>query len=856
MIARSVIKARAEASDFSNKMIYLKQLTAVCLAGLMILPPAPLLARTRKGDKLLEAGRLEEQKGNLESALVLTAQAVADDPGDAAYILQLHRVRFALGTVLVKNGQKMREAGNLTDALAAFEKAYATDPASDIAAQEIRRTREMIDRAKNADGSGNGPRSKVDTTGMTPSELAKKEAQDRTDSLMPLARLKPLNTDVIDHLKMMDRPRTLFLTVAGLAGINVVFDPDYNTQQTIQQAQIDLSRTTLEAALEQVALVTKSFWKPYNSNTIFVSVDNRNNRTQYTEQVVKVYYLSNTTSAQQIQEVLTVLRTVVDVQKVFNYTAQNALVVRADADAIALVDKLISDLDKPLSEVIVDILVLGVNSSYVRNLTMAFAPTGINSSAVFAPRPGITTPGLPASTTGGATTSVPISQLGHLSSADYSITNLPGAQLEAMLTDSNTRILQAPQVRASNNTKAVVKIGDKIPIATGSFQSGVGAVGAFPSANTQFSFQDVGVNVEITPWVHDNDEVSLHVDLDVSQVKDRIDIGGISQPEITQNKVTADIRLREGEANLIGGIVKESDSKAITGIPGLAHIPILGRFFSGEDLEKDKQELVIVLVPHIVRGPDITASNLKGVSAGSSGQIKVSYDQTRLAASAPAAASGNGPAAAVTPPATAPSSLNVAPPAAGLPVTASPVPAPAGGSLPATAPPATAPPAGVVPFGVPGMVIPTAPPATAPAPGGAARISFQPATTAAQLSSTVTLTLYAENVANLADVAAQLRYDPKILRVANIVAGDLPQRDLSAPAEPVKNVADDAGRADMRVSRGATGGTISGSGGLFSVVFQAIGRGNTAVTVGSLAINGPAGASAANTPAPATVSVQ
>ena len=154
------------------------------------------------------------------------------------------------------------------------------------------------------------------------------------------------------------------------------------------------------------------------------------------------------------------------------------------------------------------------------------------------------------------------------------------------------------------------------------------------------------------------------------------------------------------------------------------------------------------------------------------------------------------------------------------------------------------------------MVIPTAPPATAPPPGGAARISFQPATTTAQLSSTVTLTLYAENVASLSDVAAQLRYDPKILRVANIVAGDLPQRNLAAPAEPIKNVADDAGRADMRVSRGAGGGTVSGSGGLFSVVFQAIGRGNTAVTVGSLAIGGPEGANAANTPVPATVSVQ
>src|SRR5262249_39106360 len=143
--------------------------------------------------------------------------------------------------------------------------------------------------------------------------------------------------------------------------------------------------------------------------------------------------------------------------------------------------------------------------------------------------------------------------------------------------------------------------------------------------NTQFTFIDVGVNVEILPQVHDNNEVSLHVDLDVSQVKDRVNIGGIEQPEISQNKSTADVRLREGEVNLIGGIIQQTNSRAITGIPGLGQIPILGRLFSGENTEKDKSELVIALIPHIVRGPDVTESNLRGVAAGNATQIKVNY---------------------------------------------------------------------------------------------------------------------------------------------------------------------------------------------------------------------------------------
>ncbi len=888
----------APTSDCSNKMRYFKQLAATVLAALMILPPAPLLAGTKKGDKLRNQARTEELKGNLQKAFDLTSQAVAEDPGDPSYNLQLHRLRFELGVQHVQTGQKLRDAGKLPEALAEFEKGYGIDPASDVAAQEIRRTHEMMDREKDG-GAKDGALKKEDTSSLTPSAFAKKQQQDRTDALMSVPVLRPLSTDLID-LKMTNKPRTLFETLGKVAGINVTFDPDYNTQQTMTQpVQIDLSRTTVESALDQLSLQTKSFWKPLTPNTIFVSIDNRNNRTQFTDQVVKIFYLSNTTTAQEIQEILTVLRTVVDVQKVFNYSAQNALVVRCDADVMALVEKLISDLDKPRAEVLVDVLVMQVSSTYIRNLGAGLA-NGINATASFQPRPGITTPGVQAASTAtsstttattattttpttssGSGSSIPFSELGHISSADYSISNLPGAQFEAMLTDSSTRVLQAPQIRAADNTKASINIGDKIPIATGSFQSAVGAVGALPAANTQFSFQDVGVNVEITPQIHDNNEISLAVTLDVSAVKDRIDVGGVSQPEITQNKLTANIRLREGEVNLIGGLITDSVSKALTGFPGLAHIPLLGRLFSNEDYEKDKEELVIALIPHIVRGKDITATNLKGVASGSQSQIKVSYDTARFAnaANAPspvAPAAGSLPATA---PATAPVGgvLSTSPNAAG----AAPVPSASGaaiqsGSLPgvpaipvvprppanvlpatappASAPPATAPPATAPPLGIRGM---NAPPMAAPAPpvGGPARIALQPSTSTAKLNAAVTMTVYAENVVNLADVAAQLQYNPKILRVTNITLGDLPGRNL-APPELTKNVLDDVGRADMRVSRGSNGGTISGSGSLFTIVFQAIGTGNSAVTLSSFALRNADGPAAASTPSPASVIVQ
>jgi general secretion pathway protein D len=803
------------------------------------MPSVPLLARTRKGEKLRNDAREEELKGNLDHALELAEQAMQQDPSDPSYQLVVRRIRFEDGSAHLKNGQKLRNAGKLDEALPEFEKAYAIDPSSDIAIQEIKRTREMIDR-NNRNNQTPGTAAKQDEKALTPSQLAHKQSQERTDALLPLPELKPLNSDLID-LKMTNRPRVLFETVAKVAGINVLFDPEYDQQQTIRSQSIDLTRTTLDEALDQLSVVTKSFWKPLSANTIFITVDNPTKRREYAEQVVRVFYLSNLTSPQEMQEMLTVLRTVVDVQKVFSFTAQNALIVRAEADTMALVEKLISDLDKSRPEVIIDVLVMEATSTHIRNITAAFASGGINTSAIFAPRPGITTPGIQAaaaaasSSTASATTTptttpaagtptstnIPLTALSHISSADYSLTNLPGAALEALLSDSNTRVLQSPQIRSVDNVKASLKIGDKVPTATGSFQPGVAGVGVSPLVNTQFTFLDVGVNIEILPRVHEDNEVSLHLDIDVSQVKDRIDLGGVQEPEISQNKATADIRMRDGEVNLIGGIVQQTDSKSNTGLPGLANIPLLGRLFSGEKIEKDRTELVIALIPHVVRGLDINESNLKGVAAGNATQIKVAYGARKGAAAQQTAALAPTPAGAGPAPAAPPATAPALPP-------------------PATAPPATAPAAGGAPA----------------AASGPARITFVPPNADTQLSSAVTVTLYGDNITDLSSAAAHLKYDPMILRVTNIVTGDLPQRG-SAPIEASKNILNDTGQADMGVNRNPNDGGVSGGGGLFTIVFQAVGRGNTSVSLTSIGLTSSAGQPiSASLPAPVTVNVR
>jgi general secretion pathway protein D len=268
---------------------------------------------------------------------------------------------------------------------------------------------------------------------------------------------------------------------------------------------------------------------------------------------------------------------------------------------------------------------------FSRKITAALASTGLSLPVNFAPRASIQTPTTTSTATTSTTTTsttsttastIPLSSLGHLASADFSV-SLPGALLQAVMSDAGTRVLQAPQLRAVDNVKATLKIGDRQPTATGSYSSGAGTATVSALVNTQFTYIDVGVNVDITPRVHDNGEVSMHVELEISSVNGHVTLGGIDEPIIGQRKVVHDIRMRAGEVSLLAGLVNQQETKSTTGVPGLSGIPMLRRLFTGESVDRNRSELMIAIIPHIVRGPVITPANLRGIDTGTAGTVKL-----------------------------------------------------------------------------------------------------------------------------------------------------------------------------------------------------------------------------------------
>ena len=728
----------------------------------------PVYAKTKQGEKLIKEGRLLEARKNYDGALALYEQALSTDPRDAAYTLLTQRARFFASQQHVDHGQKLREKGDLEGALHEFMLGMQKDPSSAISIQEWKRTQEMMDRNKK-------PGAKVDTRNMTQQEVALKEIDDRIGSLGPPPELRAINKK-IDYLKINNQPpKVVFETVAKNLGINVVFDPAFGQAGggPGKPVNVELSNSSAENALDYVAVLTKTFWKPLNENSIFVTDDNVTKRREYTDEVAKVFYIKNATSVQEFQEIATAIRSVTDLRRVYTYNAQKVILIRGESDSVALAEKLIRDMDKPKSEVVIDIMVMEVNSARTRNLAATIASGGLNLSAPFTPRSSLgsstSTPG----TTTTASTLIGVGNVGRINFSDFS-TTLPGAILTAVATDATTRILQTPQVRASDGQKVTLKIGEKIPIASGSFGSTVGAVansGYSPVVNTQFTFTDVGIILDVTPQVHGTDEVTLKMSIEVSTIERYQDVGGVSQPVIGQRKEETELRLREGEINILGGLTNAQDNKTVSGIPGLINIPVLNKFFGSEKTDKSQQDLMIAVIPHIVRSPTYTADNLRAISVGTESVVKLSR---RIAES-----------------------------------DAPPTPVPTIVKPAVADPPVT-----------------TTQPATTPPVADGPTASFQPSgEVQTPVGGAIAVTLMLDKMTDLfGGDTVRIHFPAALLRLNDVITGDLLGRDGQRVILS-KDIRNDAGEAVLSVKRLPGTPGISGGGALLVLNFLAISRG-------------------------------
>jgi general secretion pathway protein D len=711
-----------------------------------------LAAGCPKGKPDYQQGVKAENLQDYDAAYDFYQKALKSQPENAEYQIKFNQARFEASAFHVKQGVKLRERGDLPGAAGEFQRAAAIDPSSPIAEQELRKTAEMIGEQNHA--------AETAAAAVTVGDWDQAPLASMPPEIKPLSRA-PIS------LHMSNDAKIVFDTIGKLAGLTVVYDPDFPARRI----PIALDGVTIEQALDIASLESKAFWKPVTENIIFVIPDQPQKRRDYEEQEVRTFYLSNTVQAQDLTEIVTGLRQLLDLKRLQQLNAQNAIIIRDTPDKLRIAEKMIQDIDKAKPEVVIQVQVLEARLDKMRNL--GILPGQSASIGVVPPGTTTTTTGTSTTSTSTTTNILTLQNLAHLNGSAYSVT-LPNFTANALLNDSDTKIIQNPEVRSVDGQPAKLRIGDRVPVATGSFQAGVGvgstAGAGFvnPLVNTQFQYIDVGVNVDITPRVHPNHEVSLKVSIEVSSVTGQSNIGGIQQPIISQRKIDHEIRLKEGEANILGGLVEKTETKSNNGWPGLGNVPLLRYLFAEDSKSYEDDEILIILTPRIVRMPDWTRANLRPLYSGSETNVQVRRES------------------------------EVRAPAQEIP------------QAPANPPAAAAPPA---------------------AQGAqSAQMRFEPRGLSLKVGQQSTIGVVVDNVNDLFSIPFLLQYNPAVISVEEVQHGGFLQGGNQEIAI-VTNINKEKGQAIISATRQPNTAGVSGTGTIMGIVVKAIGPGTSNLSI-------------------------
>lgn len=561
-----------------------------------------------KSQQAFQSGAKAETAQNYDDAARAYELALKKDPKDANSRLKSYQMRFEAAQLHVKRGMQFLEQQQNQQALAEFQTAVVIDPSSMLARQELEYTQRLLGaQPTQPQAEKNIAPSLPNPSQAVPSPDAGGAAADESGLMETPPALAPLSREPVS-LKMSADARTVFRTIGKLAGVNVIFDPDYQDKKV----SVDLINVTIQQALNVACVEGKAFWKPVSSNIILVLPDSQGKRKEQEEQVLKKIYLQHTQTPQEITEIANGLQQMLELRHVQAVPRDNAILIRDTPAKIVLASKLIHDSDRGKAEVVVQISVLQVRRDRARSL--GIQPGG-RTTIAFNP----VSPLAPAGT-------VPLDKLGDISAGDFTI-SIPNAVAAALMTDSGTKIIQNPEVRVSDGESARLRVGDRIPIATGSFSV---ASGAAPVVNTQFQYVDVGVNIDLTPHVHPDHSVSMKLGVEVSSLNGQVNIGGVLQPIISQRRIDHEIRLQEGEVSILGGLAERSQSKSVSGWPGLSRLPLLRYLFSGEDVTNAENEVLIVVHPRLVRMRELTGESLRALSVGTDQELTLRQKQEVL----------------------------------------------------------------------------------------------------------------------------------------------------------------------------------------------------------------------------------
>jgi len=799
----------------------------------------------REGEKAMQAQ-------NFDQAVVSFSKALAAKPGDTRYKVAVIRARTRAAQVHFMKGSEYMKGGLYEDAIAEFQQAVYLDPSHQFAANEMQKALTEWQKAQaRADWSIDQMKKKVspgrDAPRLNPS------------SHMPIV------------LRFKDEGvKKIYDALSKASGINFIYDERVPLDKKVS---IDIADVTFEQALEQLMMMNKHFFKIVDENSILIAEDTAQKHKELDDLVIQTFFLSNA----DVKDVQVLLRTLLDARQIAQNDRLNAITIRDTPERVMVAKKIIEANDKAKAELIIDVELLEVNRSLLRNLGIDL--TGVGSG-------GGTGKSLTMSYGGGS--SVSLNNLDLLKQAgSWLVGPIPGVVINFLKTEGDAQVLAKPQLRVSEGAKAQVRIGDRIPIPNTTFNAAPTVGGTVGVPITSFTYQNVGINIDLEPRVHHNREITLKGKVEISNLAGTVSAGGgLTQPIIGTREIETTIRLRDNETNILAGLIREEERKSMSGVAGLSDIPLLKRLFGNTETDIKQTDIVLMMTPHIIRIPDITDEDLQPLWVGTESNVELRGASRKSAYASPfdggqtapkypgiADVPEEPPAAPATDAAAAPKSGSetpatttdgagtggalppgtvILPPGAVVPTAAQPpaggTTTPAGGGTTGQSQPSGS--------GSPSSPPPATPPAPQPPAGGPATIAFDPSYLTATLGSPFTVRIVISGAAGVGSVPFHVAFDPQFVEFV-AAAGTSPF--LSQDGTPVFVLATvGAGGREViaGLSRQGSRPGVSGTGTLLEMTFRPKKPGTTTLSFSDLSVLDPQAQPLPHEALPMTVVIQ
>ena len=560
------------------------------------------------GSRAFQEAREEETLEHWDLAVLKYARARDLEPANPGYKIALARAKIKASQFHFEKGKLYRSSGRPELAVVELEQAVVLDPTNKYAEQELVKVRDEAAKVI------------AERTGESRLEAAKRRTRGmraRPPMLEP-ASDRPINLNFPQPKPI----KQIYQSLASSAGINVIFDP----QLKDDNVAIVLTNMEFQRALETLMRQENHFYKVIDEKTILIAADNPANRKTYEDLVIRTFFLSNG----DVTEVSNTLRSLLQTTRISINKAENSISLRDTADKVAIAEKIIEQNDKQLSEVIVDVELLQINTSKTQDLGLLLSPYAVGAAvpAPIASKADANNPAVGITTDLGA--NVPVGSftwdtLKQLSIRSFGFT-IPSLTYSFIKNNTDAELLAKPQLRISEGQKAQLIIGDKVPIPTTTFNTGQ-TVGGNIVPVTSFQYQDVGIKIDVEPRVHHNKEITMKLTVEVSNLNGFVSVqAGQNQPIIGTRTISSNIRLKDGETNFLAGLLRTDKQNTSDTIPFLGEIPVLGRLFSKKKVDNKTTDLVLTLTPHIIRVPDVTDEDLMPVYVGTDSNI--SYQGT------------------------------------------------------------------------------------------------------------------------------------------------------------------------------------------------------------------------------------